>query len=374
MGLAVERIEYRDFRSYESFALEELGPLTVIVGPNAVGKTNLIEGIQLTTAMTSFRSPRPEHLVRTGAERGSVKTLICGDDRRLEVELICGEGARTYRLNGKKRRASSLAGMLPSVLFCPDDLGLVKGPQAPRRAQADTLGSQLSSNYRAVRLDYERIVRQKNRSLKDEAPVDYLRSLNEVQATVGAQFYRLRAQMLAGLAPYLSDFYRRIAGGREEATLAYVPSWLRSELDLEAEPHLAPASREEAREALAAAMERALPEERARRRALFGPHVDRIEFYLDGRNAQTFASQGQQRSLVLSYKMAEVELIRDRLDQAPVLLLDDVMSELDDARRRALLEQIVRSSQTFVTATNAEYFDPALISQARIVELRERGA
>ena len=331
MGLSIERITCRDFRSYERFELDGIGGLTLIVGPNAVGKTNLLEGIQLITACSSFRNPSPGHLVRDGQQAGMFAARLVGDGRSLETELRVSRETRSFFVNGKKKRPRDIRGTLPSVLFSPEDLELAKGSQGYKRAQIDLLGAQLSANYHAVRKDYEKILRQKNR--------------------------------------YLKECYARISGGKETVEIAYVPSWLRKSFDLDRKPCLEPASRSAAQECLAQAMERSAVKEHERRMSLFGPQLDMIEFYLDGRNVQQFASQGQQRTLVLAFKMAQVSLIAERLGQNPVLLLDDVMSELDSARRDALLSLISGNVQTFVTATNAEAVSPELAATARIVRI-----
>ena len=369
MGLSIERIACRDFRSYGHFELDRIGGLTLIVGPNAVGKTNLLEGIQLITACSSFRNPSPSHLVRDGRQEGRFEACLAGDGRNLDVELRVSRETRAFFVNGKKKRPRDIRGTLPSVLFSPEDLELAKGSQGYKRSQIDLLGAQLSANYHAVRKDYEKILRQKNRYLKENVSPLYLQSINEVVSSIASQLYRLRCDLLEALAPYLQEYYAQISGGKEAVEVAYVPSWLRKSFDLERCPHLSPVSRTEAQERLSRAMELNAAKEHERRISLFGPQLDLIEFYLDGRNAQQFASQGQQRTLVLAFKMAQVSLIEERLGQTPVLLLDDVMSELDSARRDALLALISGSVQTFVTATNAEAVSEELASAARIVEI-----
>lgn len=369
MGLSIERITCRDFRSYEQFELDGIGGLTLIVGPNAVGKTNLLEGIQLITACSSFRNPSPGHLVRDGQQAGMFSARLVGDGRSLETDLRVSRETRSFFVNGKKKRPRDIRGTLPSVLFSPEDLELAKGSQGYKRAQIDLLGAQLSANYHAVRKDYEKILRQKNRYLKENVAPLYLQSINEVVASIGSQLYRLRCDLLSALSPYLRECYAQISGGKETVEIAYVPSWLRKSFDLDRRPCLEPASRSAAQECLAKAMERSAVKEHERRMSLFGPQLDMIEFYLDGRNVQQFASQGQQRTLVLAFKMAQVSLIAERLGQNPVLLLDDVMSELDSARRDALLSLISGNVQTFVTATNAEAVSPELAATARIVRI-----
>lgn len=374
MGLSIQKIECMNFRSYRHFSLDDIGNFTLIIGPNAIGKTNLLEGIQLTTAFSSFRHPKVNHLIYEGEAAAFFKSTLSGDGRFLENEVRCSEEGRSFFSNGKKKRAHTLRGILPSVLFCPDDLNLIKGSQSIKRGQLDLLGSQLSVGYNTVRKDFEKILRQKNSCLKQDMPHEYLLSINEVLASVGAQLYHLRSQLIAALAPYVQEYYTELSRGRERVSISYVPSWERKLYDLESYREFNWYSREEAQQQLLNAMEEQYIKEHERRMSLFGPQVDRVEFYLNEKNAATFASQGQQRSLVLSYKMAEVALIRDKLDQNPVLLLDDVMSELDSARRSALLQLLSEGVQTFITATNAEFLDKTFLDQARLVELtNERG-
>ena len=258
MGLTIENIACRNFRSYEQFELDGIGGLTLIVGPNAVGKTNLLEGIQLVTACSSFRGSVPSHLVRAGQDAGMFSAAIRGDGRYLDMELHVSRETREYFVNGKKKRPRDIRGTLPSVLFSPEDLELVKGSQSFKRAQVDQMGAQLSTNYHAVRKDYEKILRQKNRYLKESVSPLFLQSINEVVATVGSQLYRLRCEMIAALSPYLKECYREISGGRESVELAYVPSWLRKSFDLDRIPSVEAIDRTAAQEQLISAMKRML--------------------------------------------------------------------------------------------------------------------
>ena len=373
MGLLLRSIQCTNFRSYRQVKLDELGMLTLIVGPNATGKTNLLEGIQYTTAASSFRHPNAAHLVRTGQQSSWFRSVFEGDGRHLEIELRCDREHKEFYLNGKKKQAHKIRGMVPSVLFCPDDLNLIKGSQSVKRTQLDLLGSQISVGYNAVRKDYEKILRQKNSCLKQEMSHEYLSSINEVLASIGAQLYHLRSQLIKALIPYIQDYYRGLSRGREEVSLRYIPSWLRASSNPDEYKENEWFDRMQAQELLLQSMENDYVREHERRMSLYGPQVDRIEFYLDKKNASSFASQGQQRSLVLSYKMAEVALIRDKLGQNPLLLLDDVMSELDSDRRSALFSLLSEGIQTFITATNSEVFDDVLKKQARVVELGFEG-
>ena len=397
MTLRIDRISFRDFRSYERLELSELGALTVLHGPNAAGKTNIVEGIQLLTAQGSFRHPTVSQLVRMGAPAAHIEAHATDGSRDLTLALALAEGKKRFELNGKPKKAVDLKGVVPSVTFTPDDLTLAKGPHAGRRAALDTLGSQLSRNHYLIRRDYEKVLRHKNALLKDEAPAALLQSVNDMVITCGAQLVCYRAALFERVAAAMRRHYAQIAEG-EQLGAVYEPSWAvsRETCRLQgsgvsretpsvgapaaagvaavpvadaATPAPAALTRDAARKALAAALEERFAEERARRRALVGPHADHVTFTIDGRDAGLFASQGQQRSIVLAFKLAEAAVVEDVIGQKPVLLLDDVMSELDAHRRRALVSFILRDIQTFITTANLDYFDRDLLAAARVVRL-----
>ena len=370
MTLSIQSIELREFRSYGWLRLEGIGPLTVLVGPNAVGKTNIVEGIQLLTALASFRHPTIEQMVRRGAERAFLGAHVSDGNRELDVELRMEGHAKRYALNGKAKRTADLKGLVPSVTFTPDDLDLVKGSHGTRRKALDALGSQLNANYYLILKDYEKVLQYKNRLLKEEASDVMIDSIDEMLVTVGAQLACYRASLFERLAPQIARRYGEIAGRGEDLTCAYRPCWETAApgpADLASA--LAPLTRDAAREALEAALAGRRAEERARRRAVVGPQGDAIAFAIDGMDATLYGSQGQQRSVVLAWKLAEAAVIEEMLDQKPVLLLDDVMSELDEARRAALVSYISDDVQTFITTANLAYFDQAMLSAARVIQL-----
>lgn len=373
MGLKIQQIHYRNFRNYDNYELTDIGDVTVFVGPNAIGKTNLVEGIQLITAFNSFRSSKTEHLVRFGEDSSFIRAVLSDGVRKLDIDFTIHEGKRSFSLNGKRKQIKNLRGILPSVVFSPDDLNFIKGSQSIKRAEIDNLGFQLSANYSNVRHDYERILKQKNRYLKEDTTHTFLESVNEVLTTIGSQFYVLRTRLVQELIPYIKTYYAELCVGKEEVSIAYIPSWLKYEDPSLQELLDSQFSRDEVKEQLDTVIEREFSREHQRRLSLFGPHADQIVFLINGKDASHFASQGQQRSLVLSYKMAEVALLRDRLNQTPVLLLDDVMSELDEQRRTQLIKVISQDIQTFITSTNLSYFDDEFLSNAEIIELTQEG-
>lgn len=419
--LKITDITLRNFRSYEEFELSGLGDLTIIVGPNASGKTNAVEAIQLLTALSSFRSSVSRDLVRKGESFARAQIGLSDGNRELEIAMLIDDGKRTYSLNGKSRQPKDIRGTLPSVVFTPDDLELVKGSDKFRRRELDILGSQVNANYYQLMHDFEKVLRHKNKLLKDEAPADLLAATNELYIKVAEQLTNYREALFERMMPKIEKHYSEISLSRE----ALMGEYVRSQDDGEAAglasdegtdavrlasaegtdaAGLVNAEGTDAAELDSAATDAAgmltpegteantqdpsgahpqnpsdasfesvvqamLPEEMRRQRSLIGPHLDKINFYIDGLNARSFASQGQQRSIVLALKLAEAEIIEELMDQLPVLLLDDVMSELDGSRREALVEKLLAGKQTFITTANINYFDKKMLDQARVVEL-----
>lgn len=353
------------FRNYERYELTPHPVLTVFVGPNAVGKTNLIEALRLVTAASSFRHPRWEDLVRWGAPRAVVTLEAFEGERRLDVSLgVEADGAHVFHVNGQpRRRTSDVTGRFPSVVFTPDDLALVKGSAERRRAAIDDLGVQLSTAYASLRRDFSRVVRQRNALLKDDPRGGELSAWDEQIASLGAKLVTHRLRLLSRVMKEAGRHYEDMAPG-ETLAWAYED---RCGLSRGAEED--PPEQDVVEECIRAELCRRAGEERRRAVTLVGPHRDDIVFTIGGRDARSFASQGQQRTAALAWKLAEVDVVEDVARSRPMLLLDDVMSELDARRRAALSDTVTGRTQTFVTTTNLGYFDPAMLADATIVEL-----
>lgn len=360
MGLSITHLEIVDFRSYDWFTIEPDPELTILVGPNAAGKTNVIEAIELLTAAESFRRPSWGDVIRWGAEEARLELRAVGDGRVLDTVMSANlAGRRTYEVNGKvRRRVSEVAGIIPCVVFTPDDLRIVKDAADRRRSAIDGVGDQLSPAYRSARVEYERILKHRNSLLRDEArEAEMLELWTGRLIDSGTSFSGHRRRLFERLSARMSEVYRTLSGG-ESLTAVYQPSWV---------GHAA--SAEEPTDAMREALRRRQREEMGRGTTLVGPHRDDVLFAIDGRDARTFASQGQQRTIALAWKLAEVGVITEIGGQPPVLLLDDVMSELDEARRHALAKFVGDAAQTFVTTTNLGYFDEDLVRRALVVQL-----
>ncbi len=375
MSLQITQLELSNFRNYREFKCDDLSKLNIFVGPNAVGKTNIVESIDLLTSISSFRNPRVAELMGPYEDFARARAQVKDDHRALEFELRMKDGKKKYFYNGKEKPANQLRGIMPSVTFTPDDLSLIKGANSFRRRALDVLGSQLSANYPVVRKDFEQILRQKNNLLKDNPSLAFLESVNEMFVLYAAQLYCYRVSLFEKLLPYVSEYYRNISHRGEEVTARYIPSWLAENVSCETFAVDLPDShdKEQVRSILLDAVNVSNQRELAARHALIGPHKDSILFSIDGREAGTFGSQGQQRSLVLAWKLAEVRLVQEMLDTKPILLLDDVMSELDELRRQELTRYVLSSTQTFITTTNLSYFTQDMLDCAHIVHLNYQG-
>lgn len=363
--MRITRLELRDFRNYTSLDVEPAPGLTVFAGPNASGKTNVIEAIQLVTSTRSFRRPRFEDLVRWGADEARVRLAAAEGERRLETELtVDSAGQRAYKVNGQsKRRHSEVAGLLPSVVFTPDDLEMVKGPAERRRSAIDDLGEQLSPVYGSLRRDYGRVVKHRNALLKEGAPAGEMDPWDHQVASLGARLVSHRYRLLERVMSAAAEDYAAMAAG-EELGYTYADRCGLHTCD--------PGDTDAVEEAIRAEIARRHQEERRRATTLAGPHRDDIVFSVGGRDARAFASQGQQRTVALAWKLAEVRVVGEVLRRDPVLLLDDVMSELDADRRASLSELVSTEIQTFVTTTNTSYFSSGMLERALVVPIGGR--
>ena len=357
MGLVVTRMSLHDWRNFADLAIDLSGGLTVLCGPNATGKTNTVEALQLCTAGMSFRHPRTPDLVRSGADAGFARARLEGDGRVVDVAAVVRDGRRRFERNGKPCRPQDLSATLMSVLFCPDDLSLVKGSARYRRDELDGFGAQANASYRKVARTYARSVEQRNRLLKDPScDLSLLFAWDASVALGGATLLHARLALFDRLRNHVRTIYEQVAN--EPMDCAYVSS---------VGEGVAGLSRDELRDLFLDQLERRRDEELRRGVTLVGPQRDDVTFTIAGRDARAFGSQGQQRSVVLAWKMAEVAIAREVLGEQPLLLLDDVMSELDASRRDAMTRFVQGGIQTVVTTTNLSYFPAELLEAAEVV-------
>jgi DNA replication and repair protein RecF len=339
-------VSLQDFRSYREVHWRPDPSLSILVGPNAAGKTNLLEGVAYLALLRSFRRAPDGVLVHRDAATGIVRGEVRRPDRSALIEIeIPRQGRKQVLLNGKRpARHSELAGALRVVTFLPDDLDLIKRGPGERRSYLDEVAYQVWPGAAAEQAQFERTLRQRNAFLKRGAddPVTWA-VWDERLADSGARLVARRHQVVTALSGFLTDAYRDIAGtGRVE--FVYRAMWTeRPEAGVED---------------LTADLRRALEASRRtdaeRRITTVGPHRDDPSLLVDGRDARYEASQGEQRSLVLALRLAAHRVIREITGEEPVLLLDDVFSELD-VDRAVALQAALPPSQTVVTTTALEH-------------------
>ncbi|MDO5118877.1 MAG: DNA replication and repair protein RecF [Coriobacteriales bacterium] len=358
MGLQVQSLKLRDWRSFEACDIAFSG-MTILHGRNAMGKTNTVEALQMLTAGQSFRKPKPSQQILQGAESAKISARLEGDGRVVDLSCVIEPTRRLFTRNGKRIHAGDVPESLMSVLFNPDDLSFVKRGASYRRDELDGFGRQANRGYAKVLAAYQRSVEQRNRLLKD----DYLdqQLLGAWDASValgGATLLQSRLRLFARLRDHMVNIYREISEG-EELNCRYECT-LGDDVD--------ELSRSELCDRFAERLEQLRPDELRRQQTLVGPQRDDVSFTINGRDARAFGSQGQQRSIVLAWKMAEVELCEEVVGDKPLLLLDDVMSELDEVRRDAVTRFVQGGIQTVITTTNLGYFPNELLERAKVVQ------
>lgn len=369
----VDSLALADFRSYEQLQLPLKPGITVLLGPNGVGKTNVVEAIDYAATLASHRVSGNAPLHRSGTDRAVIRVGVRRASHRTVLEFALQEGrSPTVQINrGGSVRAREALGTLRTVLFSPEDLALIKGEPAGRRAFLDQLASSMRPALAGVISDYERIVRQRSALLKSarrtgrftEAHEATLAAWNEQLATHGAVVLHARIQMVLALEPEVRRAYQDLADGPRLPSLRYRCSVLPEAAEGRADQlaHFTPA---DLRVLLLEDCERKQRQEIERAVSLVGPHRDELEILLGDMPARGYASHGEMWSCALSLRLGSwhVHLDDDRSEgSSPVLILDDVFAELDARRRSRLAAMVAQAEQVLVTAAVEEDVPPELL-------------
>ncbi|WP_460358145.1 DNA replication/repair protein RecF [Mycobacterium sp. ZZG] len=369
----VRHLALTDFRSWARVELELTPGRTVFVGPNGFGKTNLVEALWYSSTLGSHRVASDAPLIRAGADRAVVSTIVVNEGRELAVDLDITSGrANKARLNRSPvRSAREILGVLRAVLFAPEDLALVRGDPSERRRYLDELATTRRPRVAGVRADYDKVVRQRTALLKtasgarlraDRGALETLDVWDGHLAHHGAQLITARVQLVNELAAEVEKAYQLLAPASRPAAIRY-----RSGVEVvEAEAAAGNSDVEVFEAALLDALSRRRDAELERGVCLVGPHRDDLELRLGDQVAKGFASHGESWSMALALRLAAYELLRAEGGD-PVLLLDDVFAELDSARRQALAQVAASAEQVLVTA--AVHEDIPAAWDARRVEI-----
>lgn len=347
--MKLRRIALDGFRNYTDFTADFSPGVNVIWGENAQGKTNLLEAIGFLSGARSHRARGDKELISFHRDRGTITAEVTsrGRDFLLEVQLFRGARRRLFVNHVKCKTAAELGGIVQTVLFCPEDLALIKAGAAERRSFLDHAICQLRPRYAEALAQYSKLLDHKTRILRDwekhPSLLDVLEDFNEAMARAGALVIHYRAHFVRKLAEKAAQIQTEFSGGRETLALHYATvSTVRDPLGPTVELY----------EDLRRHQNSHAKAERDARSCLSGPHKDDLVARINGQSARQYASQGQTRTAALSLKLAERELFRDDTGQWPILLLDDVLSELD-ARRQDFVLRRITGGQVILTGCEA---------------------
>lgn len=351
MCLVITKLSIRNFRNIAALDLIPGSSVNVIHGDNAQGKTNLVEALFLLTGQKSFRQTKESEFVRFGERRGEIAAHFFAEGREQEVSLTLEGGRRTALLNGIPLGVGELTGKFLAVVFSPAELSLVRDGPSQRRAFLDSAITQVMPRYQKTMADLSRALFQRNSLLSDMArnpSLDdgLLAVWDRSFAKLSYSIINARARFLARLAPFGEAIYRDISGGKETFSMAY-------QCSIPGEWGSIPEGEGEA--LILDALERSRRDDLKNYCTTVGPHRDDLDLRVNGISARAFGSQGQQRSCALTLKLAECRLIREVSGEQPVILLDDVLSELDRARRKYLLSGLAEG-QLFITCCDRTGF------------------
>ena len=337
----IRSIELKDFRNYESLNLEFNKNVNLILGKNAQGKTNLLEAIYVTSIGKSFRTNKDHELIRFGSDFAKVYVETIKDDIEGSVEIIYSKDSKKYaKADGiKLKKTSELLKNVFIVIFSPEDLKIVKDEPEKRRKFIDRELCQIKPAYYDSLTNYKKILTQRNAYLKE---FDINKSMLDVWdaqlAKYGSFVMNLRDKFIANLSEIAAETHGKITNGKEKLEVKYSPNVKFSD-DIK-----------EQEEIFYSVLKESFDNDIRQRTTTKGPHKDDFELFIEGVNVRSFGSQGQQRTSALSLKLAEIKIIKEETGYDPVLLLDDVMSELDLERQEYLVKSL-SDVQLFITTT-----------------------
>lgn len=352
----VESIELLHYRNYGQLHMDFHQGTNVLYGDNAQGKTNILEAIYVCSTTKSHRGSKDREIVSFGQEESHIKMIVRRDGVPWRIDMHLKKNrAKGIAVNGIPiKKASELFGIVNVIFFSPEDLNLIKSGPSERRRFLDLELCQLDKLYVHDLVQYNQVVAQRNKLLKeidlDPSLKDMLSVWDEQLLKYGKELIRLRRKFTEELSPVLREIHFHLSGKREELSVQYEPNTSEEDFDY--------------------ALERNRNQELRQRLTLTGPHRDDLNFLVNGTDIRKYGSQGQQRTAALSLKLAEIELVKRIVKDYPILLLDDVLSELDGKRQEHLLSEITHI-QTLLTCTGLDEFVNSKFRMDRIFKIVE---
>jgi len=339
--MIIKSLELENYRNYENISVEFDEGTNILTGENAQGKTNILEAIYLCSTTKSHKGNKDSEIIRFGYEESHLRSIIRKKDEDLRIDMHLRKGrSKIIALNMEKlKKTSELIGILNVVLFSPEDLNIIKGGPSYRRSFVDMQICRLDSSYVFNLSNYNKIIDQRNKLLKDiyfqPALKETLFIWDSQLQSYGGQVIKKRKEFINELNEILKNIHYKLTGNKENIEIVYEPDTEENRIE----------------EVLKNNVERDLRS----KMTSFGPHRDDFIININGIDARKYGSQGQQRTAALSLKLAEIEIIKNKTGEDPILLLDDVLSELDSNRQNMLLESI-DDIQTIITCTGLDDF------------------
>ena len=365
--MKLTNLQLQNFRNYESVQLEFTDGVHVFIGENAQGKTNLMESIYALAMTKSHRTTNDKELIRWNKEFATIKGTVEKTATKTNLELQFSKKGKIAKVNYlEQKRLSSYLGNLNVILFAPENLTLVKGSPQNRRKFVDMELGQMSSLYLYDLVEYNRVLKQRNTYLKQLAikkkqPDEYLEVLSEMLSELASKIVFHRLDFMKQLEALAIPIHDQLSLGREKFSVSY-------QATIPLEDGLTPS---QMKEIYIDQFKKNQTREADQATTLIGPHRDDLIFYLNEVPVQTYGSQGQQRSTVLSLKLAEIELMKLSTGEYPLLLLDDVLSELDDDRQTHLIKAIENKVQTFITTTSLDGIKQQFINEPVVIPIEK---
>ena len=365
--MKLTNLQLQNFRNYESVQLEFTDGVHVFIGENAQGKTNLMESIYALAMTKSHRTTNDKELIGWNKEFATIKGTVEKTATKTNLELQFSKKGKIAKVNYlEQKRLSSYLGNLNVILFAPENLTLVKGSPQNRRKFVDMELGQMSSLYLYDLVEYNRVLKQRNTYLKQLAikkkqPDEYLDVLSEMLSELASKIVFHRLDFMKQLEALAIPIHDQLSLGREKFSVSY-------QATIPLEDGLTPA---QMKEIYIDQFKKNQTREADQATTLIGPHRDDLIFYLNEVPVQTYGSQGQQRSTVLSLKLAEIELMKLSTGEYPLLLLDDVLSELDDDRQTHLIKAIENKVQTFITTTSLDGIKQQFINEPVVIPIEK---
>lgn len=360
----LKSISVVNFRNYDNLELELSPNVNIIYGDNAQGKTNLLESIYFLAMTKSHRSFIDDNLIREGEKIAKIDGLISNDDFETNLRIVLSTASKKMFVDGNNyKKVSDYVSRMNVIIFYPEDLELVKGGPLVRRRYINLELSQLYSNYMDILNDYKKLIKIKGNYLKgvksgNKMDDNYYSILNEYIIKRSVPIYIMRKKFIDKINMFASSIFFDLSGTKG-FNIRYKTSINMDGVDSD---RIGLELREQSKLLLS--------DEIKMGKNLLGPSFDDFEFYIDDMNIKKYGSQGQQRMAVLAIKLSEIEIFKNYLNTSPILLLDDVFSELDSVRKNNLLKYVDSSVQTIITSTDLDNIDSSIVKRAKLFNIK----